>query len=69
VHDGALWIRFDPRCSLGQRWYLEVAASFHDKVQLFHRDAAGAWVTAERGHDQRRSDWAVPGRLADLPPR
>ena len=63
VHDGALWIRFDASVPLGQRWYLEVAASFHDKVQLFHRDAAGAWVTQNAGTTSAVSDWAVPGRL------
>jgi two-component system, sensor histidine kinase LadS len=63
VHDGALWIRFEAAVPLGQRWYLEVAASFHDKVQMFHRDAAGAWVTQSAGTSSAVSDWAVPGRL------
>jgi len=63
VHDGALWVRFEAAVPLGQRWYLEVAAPFHDKVQLFHRDAAGAWVTQNAGTSSAVSEWAVPGRL------
>jgi two-component system, sensor histidine kinase LadS len=63
VHDGALWIRFEASVPLGERWFLEVGAPFHDRVQLFYRDASGAWVTQESGTSTAVSAWAVPGRL------
>jgi two-component system, sensor histidine kinase LadS len=63
VHDGALWIRFEASVPAGERWFVEVGAPFHDKVQLFYRDASGAWVTQESGTSTAVSAWAVPGRL------
>jgi two-component system, sensor histidine kinase LadS len=63
VHDGALWIRFEASAPAGDRWFLEVGAPFHDRVQLFYRDASGAWVTQESGTNTAVSAWAVPGRL------
>ena len=63
VHGGALWIMFDAAVPAGERWYLEVSASFHDKVELFFRDAAGRWVVQEAGTGTSVVDWAVPGRL------
>ena len=63
VHGGALWIQFEVLVPAGQRWYVEVAAPFHDRVQLFYRDRAGNWVTQDAGTQLAVSQWAVPGRL------
>jgi diguanylate cyclase (GGDEF)-like protein len=63
AHVGALWIYFDAWTPPGQRWYLEVAASFHDKVELFYRDEAGAWIAQHAGTSTAVADWPVPGRL------
>lgn len=63
VHGGALWIMFDAAAPAGERWYLEVSASFHNKVELFFRDASGRWVVQEAGTGTSVADWAVPGRL------
>jgi diguanylate cyclase (GGDEF)-like protein len=63
VHGGALWISFEAVVRGGERWYLEVAAPFHDKVELFHRDRAGNWVVQHAGTSQEVADWPVPGRL------
>src|SRR5215218_4565518 len=60
VHDGALWIRFEASVPPGERWFVEVAAPFHDRVQLSYRDASGAWVTQESGTNTAVSAWAVP---------
>jgi hypothetical protein len=63
IHGGALWIQFEFEAPRGHPWYLEIAAPFHDKVQLFHRDRAGAWVRQEAGTALSVADWSVPGRL------
>lgn len=63
VHGGALWIMFDAAVPTGERWYLEVSAPFHERVQLFYRDASGRWVAQEAGIASSVSEWAVPGRL------
>ncbi len=63
VHGGALWIMFDALVPAGERWFLEVSAPFHEKVQLFHRDTAGRWVAQEAGTMKSVAEWAVPGRL------
>jgi two-component system, sensor histidine kinase LadS len=63
VHGGALWIMFEAAVPAGERWYLEVAAPFHDKVELFHRDISGAWVVQRAGTSHEVADWPVPGRL------
>jgi diguanylate cyclase (GGDEF)-like protein len=63
VHGGALWIHFEFKAPGGHPWYLEVAAPFHDRVQLFHRDRAGAWVRQDAGTALSVADWSLPGRL------
>jgi diguanylate cyclase (GGDEF)-like protein len=60
---GALWIMFDVAVPGSVPWYLEVGTAIHDKVQLFHRDANGAWVVQEAGTGSPVSHWGVPGRL------
>lgn len=63
VHGGALWIMFEASVPAGERWYLEVSAPFHERVQLFHRDPAGRLVAQEAGTAHPVVEWAVPGRL------
>lgn len=63
VHGGALWIMFEAAVPAGERWYLEVSAPFHERVQLFHRDPAGRLVAQEAGTVHSVAEWAVPGRL------
>jgi diguanylate cyclase (GGDEF)-like protein len=63
VHGGALWILFEATVPAGEHWYLEVSAPFHEKVQLFHRDATGRLATQEAGTAHSVAEWAVPGRL------
>ncbi|NNU44398.1 sensor domain-containing diguanylate cyclase [Ramlibacter montanisoli] len=63
VHGGALWILFEATVPAGEHWYLEVSAPFHEKVQLFHRDATGRLVAQEAGTVHSVAEWAVPGRL------
>jgi len=63
LQGGALWIAFETAVPPGEHWYLEVGASLYDKVQLFHRNRAGAWVVQDAGSRLSVSEWAVPGRL------
>lgn len=63
LHGGALWIQFEATVPAHQHWYLEIGASIYDRIQLFHRDRAGAWVVQEAGTSLQVSQWAVPGRL------
>jgi len=63
VRGGALWIQFEAAAPPGERWYVEVAAPFHDKVDLFYRDISGAWVVQRAGASHGVADWPVPGRL------
>ena len=63
VHGGALWIMFEAAVPAGERWYLEVSAPFHERVQLFHRDPAGRLLAQEAGTAHSVAEWAVPGRL------
>jgi diguanylate cyclase (GGDEF)-like protein len=60
---GAIWIAFDAVMRPGERWYVEVGTAIHDKVQLFHRDPAGAWVVQEAGSQLPVAQWPVPGRV------
>ncbi len=59
----ALWIRFDVRARDYGHWFLELASSGLDRVQLFHRAADGQWVTLEAGDSRAVSDWPLPGRF------
>jgi diguanylate cyclase (GGDEF)-like protein len=60
---GSLWVMFEATVPRGEHWYLETGTAIHDKLQFFHRDAAGAWVVQQAGTDMPSSRWAVPGRL------
>lgn len=60
---GVLWVTFQVVVPSVERWYLEVGTSGHEKVQLYHRDAAGAWVVQNAGTELPVSHWALQGRL------
>lgn len=60
---GVLWILMETVTPPGERWYLEVAASISQRVQMFHRDAAGKLVVQEAGTVLPVSAWSMPGRL------
>jgi diguanylate cyclase (GGDEF)-like protein len=57
-----LWLRFSVSVQQAERWYLAVNSSGIDRVQLFHRDAAGRWVAEEAGDSKPVSQWPLPGR-------
>lgn len=63
LQGGALWIHFQAAAPVHQQWFIEVGAAVYQRVQLFHRNAAGAWVVQEAGTVLPISEWAVPGRL------
>lgn len=58
----ALWIQFDVQQPSAERWFVEVGAAGIDRVQLFHRSAAGEWVMREAGDALPTATWPVPGR-------
>ncbi len=58
----ALWIQFDAAAREG-RWYLEIASSGVDRVQLYYRGAGGAWVTYQTGDIVPVHAWPLPGRV------
>lgn len=60
---GVLWILFDVAAPRSPAWFLEVAASVNQKVQLYYQDPSGHWVLQEAGTDLAVSHWAIPGRL------
>jgi diguanylate cyclase (GGDEF)-like protein len=63
VTGGALWLQFEAMVPPGQKWFLEVGTAGDDRVQLFYRNAAGAWVTQEAGTNLPVMHWPTPGRL------
>lgn len=63
ANEGTLWIMFEASVPVGQPWFLEVAAAVNDRLQLFHRDAAGNWVVQQAGTGLPVVHWPVPGRL------
>lgn len=66
----ALWLVFDVVNTGEKRWFLELASSGVDRVQLFYRSPEGGhWVTQEAGDSKAVSDWPIPGRFPtfDLP--
>ncbi|HEX2545634.1 MAG TPA: 7TM diverse intracellular signaling domain-containing protein, partial [Ramlibacter sp.] len=60
---GALWVQFEASVPSGQQWYLELGTAIHHNVQLYYRNAQGAWVVQEAGTGAAVSRWPVPGRL------
>jgi two-component system, sensor histidine kinase LadS len=63
IDGAALWIEFDAVGSGEQRWFLQLASSGIDRVQLFYRGADGRWVAQEAGDSKPVSQWALPGRF------
>ena len=59
----ALWLRFDAANTGDKRWFLELASSGIDRVQLFYRAPEGHWVTQEAGDSKAVSDWPISGRF------
>jgi two-component system, sensor histidine kinase LadS len=59
----ALWIQFDAIGNGEQHWYLQLASSGIDRVQLFYRAADGRWVEQEAGDARPVSQWPLPGRF------
>ena len=60
----ALWVRFDVRQqNPASHWFLELASSGLDRVQLFHRGADGQWHMQEAGDSRPVSAWPLPGRF------
>jgi diguanylate cyclase (GGDEF)-like protein len=59
----ALWFQFDAVSSGGQRWYVQLASSGIDRVQLFYRGADGRWVAQEAGDSKSVAQWPLPGRF------
>ncbi|HYD77286.1 sensor domain-containing diguanylate cyclase [Ramlibacter sp.] len=56
-----LWIRFEAEVHDANSWYFVVGSSGIDRVEFFHRNAAGAWVRQEAGDHRPVSQWPVPG--------
>lgn len=63
VDGRALWIQFDAVVNGEQRWYVQLASSGIDRVQLFYRGADGRWVAQEAGDTKPVSQWPLPGRF------
>lgn len=59
----ALWIRFDAETRRG-KWYLDIASSGVDRVQVFYRDTSGQWVAQQTSDVLPVHAWPVPGRVA-----
>ena len=59
----ALWFQFDALSNGGQRWFIQLASSGIDRVQLFYRGADGRWVQQEAGDSRAVSQWPLPGRF------
>jgi two-component system, sensor histidine kinase LadS len=59
----ALWVQFEAINSGGHRWFVQLASSGLDRVQLFYRAASGQWVQQEAGDSQPVSRWPLPGRF------
>jgi len=63
----ALWFQFDAindaTNSSDKRWFLGLASSGIDRVQMFYRSPEGRWVEQEAGDIKAVSDWPMPGRF------
>ncbi|MEJ8839437.1 7TM diverse intracellular signaling domain-containing protein [Ramlibacter sp. AN1133] len=60
---GALWIVFETATPAGLPWFLEVASSVNDHLELHYRNREGRWVVQHAGTGVEVSQWPVPGRL------
>ena len=63
VDGRALWFQFDAAAKGHQRWYVQLASSGIDRVQLFYRGGDGRWVEQEAGDSKPVSQWPLPGRF------
>lgn len=64
----ALWIRFTvPVTATQERWFLEVMYPGVDRVDLFHQNPAGQWVSRAAGDSIPVASWPVPHRYPVLP--
>ncbi|HWP12528.1 MAG TPA: 7TM-DISM domain-containing protein, partial [Ramlibacter sp.] len=64
VVDGrALWFQFDAASKGNERWYVQLASSGIDRVQMFYRGPDGRWVEQEAGDSKPVSQWPLPGRF------
>lgn len=63
LEGGTLWIHFAAEIPRNEHWYVELGAVVYDKVELYHRDARGAWVVQQAGAGQPVESWALPGRV------
>lgn len=59
----AMWVRFDVQRRDTAHWFVAVALSGTDQVQLFHRGALGGWAVQEAGDSRPVSQWPLPGRV------
>ena len=59
----ALWFHFDAVKSSDKQWFLGLASSGIDRVQLFYRSPEGQWVEQEAGDTKAVSHWPIPGRF------
>jgi two-component system, sensor histidine kinase LadS len=59
----ALWVQFDAVGDGTQRWFVQVASSGLDRVQLFYRMPGGQWAQQEAGDSKPVSRWPLPGRF------
>jgi two-component system, sensor histidine kinase LadS len=59
----ALWVQFDAVGDGAQHWFVQVASSGVDRVQLFYRTPAGPWAVQEAGDSKQVSRWPIPGRF------
>ena len=63
VDGKALWFQFDAVATTPGRWFVEVASSGVDRVQLFYRAEDGRLATQEAGDSKAVSQWPIPGRF------
>jgi two-component system, sensor histidine kinase LadS len=60
----ALWIRFQAQVQDNSvHWELELARSGTDRIDVFHQDEAGHWVTQRAGDSIAVADWDYPDRF------
>lgn len=63
IDDKALWLQFEANPLQGSRWYLVLMHPSVDRIDLYHQEPDGRWVTQSAGGRLPVSEWAVPGRL------
>lgn len=63
IDSKALWFRFDVQAQDAGPWFVELASSGLDRVQLFQRTDDGGWFVQEAGDTRAVSAWPLPGRF------